>query len=129
MGTVLSKLPPVVHWVKYFLWGVFTAIFQGILSIKPYWSGSNPMVLIFCGTKEEPLFQSKISLDSNSGIKIHFCWFNLAIHTMKCLYVFTVKIFRDNTIIYIIQTLWIFHFTWFVFLYYFSIFILLSLLL
>ena len=62
-------------------------------------------------TKEEPLFQSNIFLDPNLEVTVlfaHICWFNLAAHAMKCLSVlssFTVKIFKESTIIYIIQTL------------------------
>ena len=79
--------------------------------MKPCWSRSNPQVLIFCENKNEPFFQSAISLDPNSEFKIllqYACWFRLAAHVMKYLSVlssFTVKTFKNNTITYIRQTL------------------------
>ena len=59
-------------------------------------------------TKAEPLFQNNISLDPNFEVKItlkYICWFSLAAYTMRYISVlssFTVKKFKEDTIIYII---------------------------
>ena len=75
-----------------------------------------PQVFTLSGKEKKALFQSNISFDSNFGIKISLCQFNLEVHTMKCLSVlssFILKKFKENTIIYIIQSLCIYSiFTW-----------------
>ena len=78
LGIVLSKLLPSFCWAKYFLW-CRRDLLGGLgpsnhISLEGFYMFSSSVE-----TKEEPLFQSNISLDSNSEVKIplkNICWFS-----------------------------------------------------
>ena len=57
-------------------------------------------------TKVEPLFQSNMPLESTFEVKIPLFWFSLAASRIKCLS--AVKKFKENTTMYIIQTLFLY---------------------
>ena len=121
MGAVLSKFLPAVCWVKYFLCGGVYSNLSGVLASSNHIGLEAIHRFSLVKTKEEPLFQSNISLDSNFGIKIPLCWFKLSVHTIKYLSIlssFTNKEFKENTIVYITQTLCeLSIFMWLIFLY------------
>ena len=121
-GLVFSKLLSVVWWVKY-LFKVHRDLSGGLIPSNHISLEGIYRFSFSVETKAEPLFQVNISLYSNFEVKIplkDICEFSLTALRIKCLS--AIKKFKENIIIYIIQTLREFSiFTWLVFLYSFML--------